>query len=377
MRARTLLGSLAALALALAPLAAPAPAQAQGRRVVLSGVEFRTVSFDSGLGAKSVSELVVPMGIVWTFSPRFTVDLGTRFAQAQRKDEDGSSATLSGLTDVQARAVVQLVPDRVLVTVAANLPTGKTKLTGEELAVTSAIATDFLPYPVSSFGNGGSVTSGLALAVPVAGWAIGLAGSYRRSGEYSPLADTNLSYKPGTELRFRVGLDRIVGQGRVSLGFTYSSFATDELGNLPQPTPRLDAFSPGNRYISQGSWSFPVGNLGVSLYAWDLYRSAGEVPSNGSITEKQNIMTLGGAVAIQMGRNQLRPSFEYRRHTSGVDKLEAAGTLLSLGARYQMVLGERLALVPTLRFDTGSIANGGTNVSFKGFSAAMGLRATM
>ena len=157
MRARTLFRSLAALALALASLAAPV--QAQGRRIVLSGAEFRTVSFDAKSvdDAKSVSEMVVPMGVVWTFSPRLTVDLGTRFAQAQRKGVDGSSATLSGLTDVQARAVVQLVPDRILVTVAANLPTGKTKLTGEELAVTSAIATDFLPYPVSSFGNGGSV----------------------------------------------------------------------------------------------------------------------------------------------------------------------------------------------------------------------------
>lgn len=357
--------ALAVLAAALAPAAA-----AQGRRVLVSGFEFRTLSFDAGLGAKSVSEMVVPIGIVWPISRRLTMDVGTRFAQAKREDEDGTSGTLSGLTDLQVRAVVQVVPDRVLFTVAANLPTGKTELKGEELAVAGVIASDFLPFPVSSLGNGTNVTTGVALALPVAGWAIGLAGSYRVSGSFTPLADTNLSYQAGAEMRLRVGLDRVLGQGRVSLGFTYSSFATDEFAGL-------EALSPGNRYIGQASWSFPIGNAGVSLYAWDLYRSAGEIPINGVTTEKQNVMALGSAVSFQMGRSQLRPSVEYRRHTLGMDKLEAAGTLLSLGARLQMPLGERLTLLPALRFDTGNIANNGTDVSFKGFSAAVGLRATM
>lgn len=368
MGARLLLRTPALVVLGLAALAGSA--RAQGRRLLVSGLEFRSLSFDSGLGAKTVTEMVVPIGVIWPLSRRVTVDVGTRFAQAKREDEDGSSATLSGLTDLQARAVVQVVPDRVMFTVAANLPTGKTTLTGEELSVAGAIASDFLPFPVSSFGNGTSVTSGLAVAVPVGGWAFGLASSYRVSGEYTPLADTSVSYKAGAEVRFRAGLDRIVGQGRVSLGFTYSSFATDEFGGF-------EAFSPGNRYIAQASWSFAVGNTGVSLYAWDLYRNAGEIPANQTTTEKQNVMALGGAVSFQLGRSQLRPTLEYRRHTLGVEKLDPAGSLLSLGARYQMPLGERLVLLPALRFDTGSIASNGTDVGFTGFSAAVSLRASL
>jgi hypothetical protein len=298
------------------------------------------------------------------------VDVGTRFGQAKRDDEGGGSATLSGLTDVQARAVVQIVPDRIVFTVAANLPTGKSKLTGEEVAVAGVIASDFLPFPISSFGNGTSVTSGLALAVPVAGWAIGLAGSYRVSGSYTPLTDTSLSYKPGGEMRMRFGLDRIVGQGRVSLGFTYSSFATDEFAGL-------EAFSPGNRYISQATVSFPAGNVGLSFYAWDLYRSAGEIPINGTTTEKQNVMTFGGSASFQVGRSQLRPMVEYRRHTMGLNTLESAGSLISAGARFAMPMGQRFTLTPGFRFDTGSIANGGGDIGFTGFSASVGLRASL
>jgi hypothetical protein len=368
MRARLLFGVPALVAAALAWF--PGTAPAQGRRLVVSGVEFRTLSFEAGAGAKSVSELVVPIGVVWPLSRRVTVDVGTRFAQAKREGEDGTSATLSGLTDLQARAVVQVVPDRVLFTVAANLPTGKTSLTGEELSVAGTIASDFLPFPVSSFGNGSSVTTGLAVALPVGGWAFGLAGSYRLSGSYTPLAGIDSSYKAGAEAKFRVGLDRLVGQGRVSLGFIYSSFATDEFAGF-------EAFSPGSRYIGQASWSFPIGNVGVSIYGWNLYRGSGEIPANQTTTEQQNVMTLGSQVSFQLGRSQLRPTVEYRRHSIG--DVDTTGSLLSLGVRYQMPLGERLVLVPALRFDTGQC--GPTcltaTAGISGFSAAVGLRASL
>ncbi|MEK6768388.1 MAG: hypothetical protein AABY85_05285 [Gemmatimonadota bacterium] len=355
---------------ALALLVAPAALRAQeARRTLYTGVEYRTLSFDPGLFTKTVSELVVPVGLVIPFSSRLTVDLGTRFARAERTDESGASSTISGLTDVQARAVVQLVQDVALFTVTANLPTGKTKLSGEEVAVAGAIATDLLPFPVSSFGSGSSVTTGLALAVPVAGWAVGLAGSYRMSGSFTPLAGAS-SYKAGAEVRFRAGVDRVIGQGRVSLGFTYSSFSTDEFGGS-------GVLRPGKRYIGQAGVSLPLGNMGLSLYAWDLYRASGTVPINGLTTEKQNLMALGAALSIQRGRNVFRPSVEYRVFGEGDSSLVKAGTLLSLGARYQMATGESMSLIPSVRYDMGNIPNGGTDVGYRGFSVGLSLRKTM
>ncbi|MDP3775147.1 MAG: hypothetical protein Q8Q85_12870 [Gemmatimonadales bacterium] len=356
---------------ALALLVAPAALRAQeARRTLYTGVEYRTLSFDPGLGTKTVSELVVPIGLVLPFSNRVTVDLGTRFARAERTDESGASGTISGLTDLQARAVIQLVPDVALFTVTANLPTGKTKLSNEQLAVAGAIASDLLPFPVSSFGSGTSVTTGLAFAVPVAGWALGLAGSYRMSGSFTPLAGVDSSYKAGAEMRFRAGVDRVVGQGRVSLGFTYSSFTTDEFGGS-------GVFRPGKRYIGQAGVSLPLGNMGLSLYAWDLYRASGTVPVNGLTTEKQNLMALGAALSIQRGRNVFRPSVEYRLFGEGDSSLVKAGTLLSLGARYQMATGESMSLIPSVRYDMGNIPNGATDVGYSGFSVGLSLRKTM
>lgn len=371
MRADRRFGLARLLVAALVTLPATLAAQeALERRRVFPGAEFRTLSFDAGLGTKSVSEVVVPIGVVWPISRRVTLDVGTRYARATRTDETQSSASISGLTDLQARAVIELRPDVLVFTVAANLPTGKTGLTAAELPVAGVIASDLIPFPVSSFGSGFNVTSGLAVALPVAGWALGLAGSYRMSGEYTPLADTSASYQAGGEVRFRIGLERIIAQGRVSVGFTYSSFATDEFGGS-------EVFRPGSRYISQASWSFPIGNLGFTLYGWDLYRSTGFAPISQAAIEKQNIFTLGASATLQLGRNILRPMIEYRRHTEGLATLEPAGRLLSLGARYQMALGERFVLLPSLRFDTGSIASAGTDVGFRGLSVGALLRTNL
>lgn len=367
----------AAGALALAfTMSSSAMAQGPGRPNVYTGFEYRSISFDSGVGSKGVTEMVVPIGVLLPLSSRLTVDLGTRYAQATQEPDSGSSTTISGLTDFQARAVLQIIPDVALLTVSANLPTGKTKLTSDELLVAGTIASDLLPFPVSSFGSGTSVTTGLALAIPVGGFAIGLAGSYRVSGAYTPLADTAADYKAGGEMRFRFGVERLIGQSRLSVGFTYSSFATDEFGGS-------NVFAPGNRYIGQASLNVPLGNMGLSLYAWNLYREEGAVPINNTTTEKQSVLTVGAAAAIQAGRSVFRPLVEYRRQTAsdptaGIGALEPVGTLLSLGLKYQMPMGNRLALLPGVRFDTGNIVgDAGTDVGYTGLSFSMSVRATL
>lgn len=364
--------ALAAAMVAAFPVAAFAQGDlAVGRLRFLTGFEMRSVSFDSGLGVKTISEMAVPLGVMYNPSARLALDLGIRYANAARTPSDTAAAkgTVSGPTDLQVRGVYQVIPDAVVFTLAANVPTGKTKLTADELPAAGAVASELIPFPVASFGTGPNVTTGLAVAVPVAGWAVGLAGAYRFSGAYTPMATVDSSYKPGGEVRFRVGVDRVVGQGRVSLGFTYSSFSQDEFGGT-------NIFQPGKRYISQASWTFPVGNVGLSLYAWDLYRTQGTVLLSSSATEKQNVLTAGMAASLQMGRSVLRPQVEFRKHTAGVEGLEAAGQLLSLSARLSLPVSEALSLTPAFRFDTGNIVSGAT-YGFTGWGFSLGVRSTL
>jgi hypothetical protein len=365
----------------------PAPVFAQGV-TAFTGAEARGVSYKAGLGIKSVSEIAVPFAVLWPASARLSFDLGGRYATASRKDSNDSSVTISGLTDIQARGVYQVVPGIAALTVSVNLPTGKTKITNDQLLTAGAIASDLLPYPVASFGSGFNVTTGVALALPVGGWALGVAGSYRVNGDFTPFADTTscpvsngtagCGYKAGGEFRVRVGADRLVGQGRVSFGLTFSSFGEDEFGSSP-------IFQSGKRYIGQGSWSFPVGNVGLQVYAWDLYRSPGsQLITGGVTTQKRNLLALGAAGSVQMGHNVLRPQVEFRRFSMGTSSLAGAGTLVSLGAQYQLMLSERLTLLPSARFDAGSenALDGSGNptsqsASLTGWSVGLMLRAAM
>ncbi len=362
----------AALA-ALLVMLLPAAARAQDSRRFLTGVDYRSISFDQGVQYTKVSEFVVPIGMVWTLSPRVTVDVGTRFASATSTDTSGHSATISGLTDTQARLVWQLRPDVLALSVTANLPTGKSLLTSDQLGVAGPIAYDLIPYPVSNFGSGTSVTTGLALAVPLGGWAVGLGGSVRMSGGYTMFqttdstGTTNIDLKPGAEMRFTVGADRVFGDSHLSLGVTYSTFANDEISG--------QQLSPGKRFIAQGAWSQPFFGANLALYAWDLYRGTSNDMSGTAALTAQNLVAVGGAVTIQQGRNQWRPSVEYRRHWVGLPTLQPDGTLLGFALRYAMPLGDRVTALPAVRYDLGNVVGfTGSDVSYHGLSASLMLR---
>lgn len=356
MRARAAVPAL--LGVALLAMSAE-EARAQGSHPsALVGAEFRSMSFGAALGVKSVREFVVPIGLVFPVSSRLTIDAGTNVVSAQRTDSAGGSVKLSGVTDVVVRGALQLKPDVAVFTVSVNLPTGHRTLGSNQIGLASALATDLVPFPVTNFGSGFGVTTGLALAAPVGPWALGIAGSYRYTGSYQPLLDTSLTLTPGGEIRVRVGADRIVGQGRVSLGVTYSTFSSDEFGG-----PRR----PGKRVIPQVSWSLPLGNNSLALYAWDLYRGAGTID-----TVSSNTITAGAQLALHSGRNLFRPQIEYRQ-SSGL----ISGRLIGVAARYQIAAGERLSVVPGARFDVGSMkTDTGASASLMGFSASLMMRTT-
>ena len=353
------------VATVLAAAARPAMAQDPTRPGMLLGAEYRSISFGTGLGTKKVEEFAVPIGLTMPFGSRFSLDAGTYGFSAQRTDGAGAKTSISGVTDLLIRGTFQLKPDVAVLTVAVNVPTGH-KLSGSDLGVAGAVATDLIAFPVSNFGSGLNVTTGLALAAPVGGWALGIAGSYRYSSRYQLDA---LTIRPGGEVRVRVGADRIVGQGRVSLGLTYSTFANDEIGGFSQ--------SPGSRLIPQASWSVPMGrNSSLALYAWDAYRKGQIAPDSGNRT--QNTLSMGAVASLRTGRrNTFRPQVEVRSGSGGIDQPNSnAGWILGLIARYQIVASDRLSLVPGVRFDTGSKKESGGNVSITGLSANLTMRAS-
>ena len=354
--------------LALAALPAALQAQDNPRPGIIVGAEYHTLTFASGGVTKKVTELAVPLGFTLPIGRRITLDAGTYFVHADRVDSLGTKATISGLADLVLRTAIQLKPDVAVLTIAVNVPTGQGSLSAAQDSVARVVATDLIPFQVANFGTGFNLTTGLALATPVGPWALGLAGSYRYSGAYEPFAGNTASLKPGGEVRIRVGADRLIGQGRLSLGLTYSTFANDEFGS--------NARSPGTRFIPQASVSLPMGNSNLSLYAWDIYRKVTETAADPTLAN-ENTMTAGAILALRAGRNSLRPQVEFRHSMRGPGAMQSNGTLLGLGLRYVMNPSTRLTVTPGVRFDTGSRPEGGANIGFTGVSGSLTIRSAL
>ncbi len=319
------------------------------RRAVSTGFEARYYQFRQDLAVKSLGQVAVPIAFVVPVG-RLTLDAGAWLAATTLARRDGFRETVTGLTDTQVRAAYVLGSDAVVLTALANLPTGARRLSVTEYAVLAAASSSFLAFPVNAYGSGPSLTLGAAGAVEAGGWTIGLAGSARVAGDYTPFldADGEFTFQSGLEVRARAGADRIVGTGRLAFGLTVSTFGDDEYATGAGAT---GIYRPGRRFIAEVSYSTLVGPATVTGYLWDYYRtegdSAGEAAGN-----RENLVAAGLVAQVALSPSvTLDPGAEFR--VSAPDEGSALMFELTAGARIR--LSSRYTLVPVARLDLGRL----------------------
>ncbi len=344
---RALILAASAALLAAAP---PASLQAQGlfpEATVIGGATFRSYSYESGFGVDYVRQLAFPIGAVVPLGQRFSVDIGTYYATTF-VGLGGSHESFQDLTDTQVRGTYVFGNDAVVASLMVNLPTGPETTSLQSFGVAASSASNFLLFPVNTYGSGFSFTPGLAGAITAGAWNLGLAASVRWSAEYQPFsgsANSNVRYQPGVESRVRVGVDRLVGQGRLALGATYSTFANDQLTGSGAGG---GTFDPGNRILVDGEFSTRAGAGTIALYAWNYHRSGSGTATGG----KENVFTAGVSGSWGLGTNaRLEPLLEGRFWSPE----DGSGKLIGVGSALRYQVSPRLALVPSARMDFGSV----------------------
>ena len=194
----------------------------------LSGFEMRAYAFDPGLSVTRASQWHVPLAFVTPLNQRLSVDVSTSYASSTQ-ETTGGTETITGFTDTQLRFLYTMQPDRLIASLVFNLPTGQRSVSESEFAVTGAVGSNFLSFPVSGLGTAVGVTGGLAYAARAGSWNVGLAGSMRYLGPYEPFSDVVATYTPGLEGRLRAGVDRLLGaRTRFLVGVTASTYSVDE-----------------------------------------------------------------------------------------------------------------------------------------------------
>ncbi len=346
-----------ALAL-LAAVAAPAWLCAQGSDALythlsgMSGLEYRGYAFDTGIVVKSVSQWSLPFILVAPVGRHMSVDLTTHVVSGRITSYGGPQERLSGLTDTQLRFLYTIGRDRVVASLTMNLPTGKRSVSTSQFQVVGAMGSNYLSFPVSSYGTAFGATAGLAYARRLGGWNLGFSGALRYTGNYSPFTDENVSYNPGWETRLRGGADRVIGQNaRLLLGLTFSTFSTDVYTGTASFVG--GTYDPGSRFIGDLAFVRVIGRGTVTFASWDYYRLVGHSNLGAVPESKENVfnaeLRYGRSVAPRL---VLEPLVAFRQWSPADyrgGRLYSAG----LGARYG--LSDQVTAHFTGRLDTGWI----------------------
>jgi hypothetical protein len=347
----------------------PAAAGAQGfaDASLRLAPQFTGYAYTQQDGQKvTVNEFAMPFAFVMPLTSRLTFDVSTAFANASFK-AGSTTSTLSGLTDTQVRLNYTLGTDMLVVTLGANLPTGQYKVPDNKVAAAGAMGNDFFAFPVSSFGNGFAGTGGVALALPVGAWNLGLGASFRKSAEFGAFGsgDAAVRFTPANEVRVRAGVDGAIGSGRLMLGLVYSDFGKDATINGTAPATTT---STGSRTIGQAAIDMPVGSSQLYIGGWLLHRAAGEIAvTTGTVVPSvaQNIGNVTAALGFNAGSLFLEPSVETRFWS--VESGDGGGFVAYAGLRTRFSAGA-LELSPSVAIGGGSVKeSSGTDnlVSYK------------
>jgi hypothetical protein len=361
------------LALAVSAAAfAPLPAQSildAGLRV---GPQFLQYKLQAPTNT-TISEFAAPVFVLIPLTSSLSFDVGSAYAwsRVEQTASDGKQtvSTISGATDTQIRGNYTVGTDFIVLTAGVNLPSGRSTVTADQQLAAGLIGSDFLSFPVSNMGTGFGATGGLAIARPLGSWNVGGGASVRKSSQYDPFNQQGapvMHYQPGDEYRVRVGLDRGVGTGRMTLGLTYSRFGNDNLGG--------SIYNTGDRVLSHLSFVNTIGVGDLSIVGWNLYRNAGTL-ADSSFLGHEDIGNVLLGYAVRVAGMRIEPTVEGRGWLQQNLPTSALGTV---GLRIQFdLLG--LGFTPSGSYTMGRLAaqtaqGAGTTADLTGFKGMLTVR---
>ncbi|MCH8247876.1 MAG: hypothetical protein IH951_15935 [Bacteroidetes bacterium] len=209
-----------------------------------------------------------------------------------------------GMADIQAALSyrVSLGRSALLLSLAANLPSGKKELTNDEFATSTLLSQNIFRFQVPTFGQGFNLAPGLLIAVPLSDRiAIGVGGSYQIKNSYTPLAGMIGEYDPGDELLLTGGFDLRLGSTTYfSVDVAYTMYGRDQLGSE-------EVFGSGDKTVVSGQLRSTVGFTELWILARYRSKDKSEIPVGGNFIEESekiipNQTVLMGHIRFRVGR---------------------------------------------------------------------------
>lgn len=188
----------------------------------------------------SASQVTLPVAASSALGSGWRLDITALYGQGDVRyrttNRTDASATLAGISDVRVRATGRLLRDNIVLTLGANVPSGRTELNVNEFSALRILAAPALGVSSAPVGAGASGLVGLVVAQEVRGWAVAYGTSYEARGRFQPVAALvagtgTADFLPGGVVRASLSADRLVGRHRLSLAAAADVFADDRLRN--------------------------------------------------------------------------------------------------------------------------------------------------
>lgn len=317
-----------------------------------------------------ISEFSIPLVLSAPLGQSFGLSLIANQASATGDDLE----SVSGLSDAQVGlSYFQRVgTGSVVVSIGANLPSGKRELTPDEFETSIFLSQHFYNFRVPGFGQGLNLSPGIVAAFPVSETVVlGVGAAYQVKGGYKPQDGMEDEYNPGDEILLTGGFDVRAGSAsNLSADVTYTRYGGDTLGDL-------DVYTSGDKVTATVQWlSYLRANV-VRLVA--RYRSQAKSSRPAVLgAADEELRTLPSQVwLLGSYRHQLSPAFHVgvlaQARLFGETETSAATpfgpaffeskTLFDLGLTPEVALSEtvdlRVRLLYTLGDFTGFEAGGG------------------
>jgi hypothetical protein len=192
-------------------------------------------------------------------------------------DNNGVSSSLNGVSDAKAKVSYSIFDQKLLFSLGANLPIGKTQLDSSELEVANLLYNEVLGFRVNRLGEGLDFNAGMAFAANTGTLGLSLSTSYLRKGSYLSIKDSKVEYKPGDEIGVVGAMDVITDKALVNADVGYTKYSNDEIDGIT-------SLKEGDEIRARFSSSFRFDPIILGLSLSDTYTLKNEILQNNVLT---------------------------------------------------------------------------------------------
>ena len=309
----------------------------------------------SARGSQSVSEWVLPVSYILPLNRQLTFHLMNAPTHANSNFTDKS---LSGFIDTRFNASYVMMEEKLMLSGGVSLPTGNSRLEGDQSILSAFLADDALGFRVPTLGQGLDFKVNLAYATQVGGFVFGGGIGYLRKGEFQPLKNSEVQYKPGDEMTATFGLDKSFEMGenpaKILLDVTYTLYGKDKLDDS-------EIFKSGNRLRVELRSLFKLSSVDLLLYLRERTKGKNEKGlrslTKESLNSNGNQLELGTITFLPMGETfRLKGLFDTKIYSKNAYKQNGA-FILGVGSGFQFRLSDHFTIDTQFKYLTGSLKN--------------------